>query len=112
MSKLIRHHPSYFFPEVTELVPDSIHRKLPKQKSTTKRGFFTSKIHPFANTLYISKPIRNELGCMVEIYLGTSCAMVIPYNTSLKDIERSLRIALNDIRFRREREEEEYESKS
>lgn len=66
------------------------------------------KINPEARIAYIPKELIDEgLTGEVDGYANAVTLTLVSPNTPLKDIERSLEIVLDDVRFRRRMEEEQ-----
>jgi hypothetical protein len=64
------------------------------------------KINPQARVAYIPKDIIDQgLSGDVDGYANAVTLTMVKPGTPLKDVERSLKIVLKDIQFRREREE-------
>lgn len=100
VNNLVNHHSSYL-DEDTVTVCRGCHLRLSKQKMPT-RGFAVCKIYPTSNMAYIPQFVRKELGNIVEICTGPESALLFSYNTPLEDVQRSLQIILEDIKFRKE----------
>jgi len=66
------------------------------------------KINRKARIAYIPKELIDQgLKDEVDGYANAVTLTLVNPNTPLKDVERSLKIVLDDIKFRREREESE-----
>jgi len=65
------------------------------------------KINPEARVAYIPKELIDQgLTGEVDGYANAVTLTIVNPNTPLKDVERSLEIVLDDVRFRRMMEEE------
>jgi len=64
------------------------------------------KINPEARIAYIPKELIDQgLSGEVDGYANAVTLTIVNPNTPLRDIERSLEIVIQDVRFRRKREE-------
>jgi len=70
------------------------------------------KINPEARIAYIPKELIDQgLTGEVDGYANAVTLTIVSPNTPLKDVERSLEIVLEDIRFRRKIEEDKHKEK-
>lgn len=98
---LVRHHVSYI-PEVTKTLCRKCDSK--KRRHPIPRGFPILKVHPQQGAIKATRDIINHFGCeLLELETPplSPIGVVFPYSTPLEDVERSLEIVLEDIRFRK-----------
>jgi len=71
------------------------------------------KVNPQARVAYIPKDLVDQgLSGDVDGYADAVTLTLVKPGTPLGDVERSLKIVLKDIQFRREREEQEHGGES
>ena len=106
MEKMVTHHTSYI-PEKTELIPLIVHQRIPKRPLTSRNLFLlATRIFPSSHMAHIPRDVRNEIGPEVEICTGPRLAVLFPFGANLEDVERSLKIVLEDVKFRRKMQED------